>query len=264
MPSKNELAATLPRSEAARAGVMDAPAVQEHITVNSKKQYGFTRKQVPQDLPTEPKLYIFSISDYGEKINLGPGFKQYEVHACPTGMPYGNPCVIDPIIFFEEAKVDVTEHTFHSGHQIADAIMKIGPGMHAAWDRRKVGWLISHTNPPTEHELKVANAIFGQECQRLFNEGNRYFAANQLNEINETHRRAATHMGQKVDWDKPQYKMVECVGCKERIREGSIVHAVSHCGAVQPGKWPEAISFGMKRLEDAPSDIRELLDTKQK
>lgn len=232
-PSKNQLAATLAKSQAASVGILDANQAVEHITSNSKKQYGFTRKMIPEGLPTEPKLYIFSISEYGDIVNLGPGFKLYEVPPCPEGKEYGEPCVIDPINFFEEAKVDVTEHTFTSGQQIADAIMRVGPGMNAAWDRRKVGWLVSSTNPPSDAEIKQAVNIYVQECSRLIREGNRYAAANQLNEINETHRRAAKYNGQKVDWDKPQYKMQDCPGCGEKVRDGIIWHATPHgCGYV--------------------------------
>jgi hypothetical protein len=268
-PSKNEIAATMTRAEAARAGVLDAPAVVEHITTNSKRMYGFTRKMVPEGLPTEPKLYIFSISGYGDDVNLGPGFKQYRVHACPKGEQHGEATVIDPINFFEEAKVDVTEHTFTSGKQIAEAIMKIGPGMNASWDRRKVGWLMSSTNPPSAQELETAQKIYTQECTRLLNEGNRYAASNQLNEINETHRRAADYLGQRVDWDKPTRKMVDCDGCGERVPENTIVHP--QCGTVQgvkrdekgrttdTGKWKQALSIGMKKKADIPEEIADLL-----
>src|ERR1700730_821263 len=113
-PTKNQLAATLSKSQAASVGILDANQAVENITANSKKMYGFTRKQVPEGLPTEPKLYIFSISEYGEDVNLGPGFKIYTVQACPEDEDYGEPCIIDPLNFFEEAKVDVTEHTFTS------------------------------------------------------------------------------------------------------------------------------------------------------
>src|SRR5271167_3401481 len=136
MPSKNEIAATMSRAEAARAGVIDSNQAVERITTNSRRMYGFTRKMVPNDFPTEPKLYIISISEYGEKVNLGPGFPGYEVFACPEGKAYGEPCAILPFNFFEEAKVDVTEHTFTSGKQIVDAILRVGPGMNAAMDRR--------------------------------------------------------------------------------------------------------------------------------
>ncbi|MBU6231676.1 hypothetical protein KGP36_03325 [Patescibacteria group bacterium] len=254
-PSKNEIAATLTRSEAARAGVLDGVQVQETITTNAKKLYGFTRKMVPKDLPTEPKLYIYSISEYGEIVDLGPGFQKFEIVACPEGESYGPPCVINPIYFFEEAKVDVTEHTFTSGKQIVDAILKIGPGMNAAWDRRKIGWFVSETDPPSKEEVKRAVEIYTAECQRLLTEGNRHAAAGHLNEINETHRRSAKYLGQRVDWDKPTRKMVDCVGCQERIPAGTVMHAVPYCGAVQPGRWPDAVALGMKRLEDVPPGV---------
>jgi hypothetical protein len=272
-PSKNELAATLSKGEASRLGVLDAPAVVEHITTNSKRMYGFTRKMVPEGLPTEPKLYIFSISEYGDQVNLGPGFKQYEIHACPSDKEYGEPCVIDPINFFEEAKVDVTEHTFTSGQQIADAIMKVGPGMNASWDRRKIGWLVSKTNPPSEEDIKRAVSIYTTECQRLFQEGERNATSGRPNamwDVNETHRRAAAYLGQTVDWDKPSRKMVVCDGCGDRIPAGAPVHA-GVCGAVQgvkrdekghvtdTGAWAKALSLGMKTKAQVPEDIADLL-----
>jgi hypothetical protein len=227
MPSKNEIAATMTRGQAAREGVISAPEAQEKITANSKRLFGFTRKMLPPagSMPTEPKQYLYSVSEYGDTVNLGPGFPLYEIKACPDGEEYGEACVIPPIIFFEEAKVDVTEHTFHSGPQIVEAILKIGPGMNASWDRRKVGWFVSNTNPPSAEDVRRATTLYIQECTRLLQEGNRYASANQLLEINETHRRAAKYLGQKVEWSKPLQQMRECPGCGENVRVGIIWHA---------------------------------------
>jgi len=244
VPSKNEIAATMSRSEAARAGIIDANQAVEKITTNSKRMYGFTRKMIPSDFPTEPKLYIYSISEYGEQVNLGPGFQVYEVPACPEDKQYGAPCVILPFNFFEEAKVDVTEHTFTSGKQIVDAILKVGPGMNASMDKRRLGWFVSDSNPPAADEVEHAKKLYGAECKRLFQEANRYASANQLNEINETHRRAARFLGQTVTWDKPQEKMVDCPGCKEKVREGAAVHATPYCGYVF--NWEMAVRNGLR------------------
>jgi hypothetical protein len=244
MPSKNEIAATMTRSEAARAGIIDANTAVEKITTNSKKMYWFTRKMVPSDFPTEPKLYIYSISEYGEQVNLGPGFSGYEVKPCPAGKPHGEPCIVLPFNFFEEAKVDVTEHTFTSGKQIVEAILRIGPGMNASMDRRRLGWFVSDSNPPADDEVAHANTLYTAECKRLFQEANRYASANQLNEINEMHRRAAQYLGQTVTWDKPQEKMVDCPGCKEKVREGAAVHATPYCGYVFD--WPLAVKNGLR------------------
>jgi len=257
--SKNQIAATVSREEAAKVGVIDAGRATEVITSNSRKQYGFTRKMLPTGLPTEPKLYIYSVSEYGEIVNLGPGFPLFEVKPCPEDETYGPPLAINPVYFFEEAKVDVTEHTFHSGQQIVEAILKIGPGMNASWDKRRWGWFVSASNPPTEEEVAGAVALYTQNCTRLLNEGNRYAAANQLTEINETHRRAAKYLGQRVDWDKPTRKMVDCIGCSERIPAGTKVHAVPYCGAIQNPTfegWAEAIELGIKKLSDAPEHIQ--------
>ena len=251
-PSKNEIAATMSRGEAARSGVIDANQAVEKITTNSRRMYGFTRKIAPSDFPTEPKIYIYSISEYGEQVNIGPGFPGYEVKACPEGAAYGQPCVILPFNFFEEAKVDVTEHTFTSGNQIADAILKLGPGMNAGMDKRRLGWFRSDTNPPTSEEVAHANELYTIECKRLFQEANRYFAANQINEINEMHRRAARWLGQNVTWDKAESKMVDCPGCKEKVREGAAVHATPYCGYVFD--WPLAVKNGLrtrKQMEEA-------------
>ena len=255
-PSKNQIAATLSQAEANRVGVLSADQAVERITTNSRKMYGFTRKQLPPNLPTEPVTYVYSISEYGDLVDLGPGFPKYIVQACPDGEEYGEPCIIPLIHFMEEAKVDVTEHTPFTAEQIVGAIMRVGPGMNAAWDRRKVGWLHSQHCPPLPEEVKRAVTIYTEECKRLFQEGERYARANQLLEINETHRRSAKYLGQKVTWDAQQHRMVECVGCRESIRDGAVVHAVPYCGAVQPGRWFDAVESGMKRMEDAPPEIR--------
>ncbi len=253
-PSKNQIAATLSQSEASRAGVLSAAQATEVITTNSKRMYGFTRKMIPSDFPTEPKLYIFSVSEYGEDVNLGPGFQVFKVHACPEGEKYGEPCVVMPFNFFEEAKVDVTEHTFTSGKQLVDAILKVGPGMNASMDKRRLGWFVSDTNPPAEDEVAHANELYGAECKRLFQEANRYASANQLNEINEMHRRAARYLGQTVTWDKPQEKMIDCPGCREKVREGAILHAAPYCGYVFD--WTRAIDHNMRSFSQAPPEVQ--------
>jgi hypothetical protein len=245
MAIKDKIAATLTRGEAVRAGVLDANQAAEVITSNSRKQYGFTRKVVPTGLPTEPKLYIYSVSPYGSKIvdgqsdgagiiNLGPGFRQFEVFCCPDGEDYGDPCIVDPIHFFEEAKVDVTEHTFQSGQQMADAIMMIGPGMAAALNKQLIGWFVSSNYPPKDEEVDKAVEIYTAQCQKLVREADNYYARNQLNEINEMHRRAATYLKQnKKAWVSIEYKMIDCPGCMEPVREGIIFHAPpAGCGYI--------------------------------
>lgn len=254
MPSKNEIAATLSRGQARGQGVLDATEAREVITSNSRKQFGFTRKMLPPGLPTEPKLYIYSVSDYGEIVNLGPGFPLFTVLPCPESEDYGDPCVINPLYFMEEAKVDVTEHTPHTGQQIADAIMKMGAGMNAAWDRRKQGWFVSSSYPPADQEVDGAVAIYTEECKILLRHANDFASRNQLNEINEQHRRAAKYLKQKVDWDKPLNKMVDCPGCQEPVKAGAIMHATPYCGFVF--NWEQAISTGMKKIEDAPAHIQ--------
>jgi hypothetical protein len=246
MAVKDRIAATLTRGEAARAGVLSAPEAAEVITSNSRKQYGFTRKMIPQGLPTEPKLYIYSVSEYGSHfnqdgssdgqgiINLGPGFRQFEVFACPDGEDFGDPCIIDPIHFFEEAKVDVTEHTFQSGQQMADAIMMTGPGMAAALDRRNIGWFISSNNPPKDEEVDRAVEIYTAHCQKLVRDADNYYSSNKILEINEMHRRAAAYTKQnKKPWVSIQFKMIDCPGCMEPVRDGIIYHAPPHgCGYI--------------------------------
>lgn len=233
MPTKNEMAATMTRDAAARAGVLMADEAGAVISKNSKKLFGFSRKMLPEGLPQDPKLYIFSVSEYGEIVNLGAGFRQYAVHPCPEGADYGEPCVILPLNFFEEMKVDQTEHTFHSGEQLADAILKIGPGMVAIQDKRRYGWFKSYSNPPLAEEVQAAKNLYTVKCQELFQAANRYYAANQLSEITDEHRRASRWLGQKVQWEKTQKQNIECPGCGEPVVKGVIWHATPHgCGYI--------------------------------
>lgn len=261
-PTKNQIAATMTSSEAARAGVLSAAQAVEAVTVMTKKQSGFTRKMVPTGLPTEPKLYIYSVSEYGAKggdmIDIGPGFPKYELEPCPEDAEYGEPLVLDPIHFFEEVKVDVTEHTFTSGQQIVDAIMRRGPGMNASWDRGKIGWFVSSQYPPKPEEVQRAVEVYTAECKRLLADGQRYFVANHLNEINETHYRAAKYLKQKVDWNKPVSKMIDCPGCQEPVKAGAILHAVPYCGYVFD--WKRAIENNMRTIEQAPLKLRKALE----
>lgn len=253
MPSKNELAASLTIDQAKQAGILgykegEAPISLMHT--NAKRLFGFTRKRSPQGMPTEPKTYIYSVTAYGAACNLGAGFPTYIIHPCPPNQDHGEACVIDPVNFLEEAKVDQTEHTFLSGQDIANEILKIGPAMQASWDKRvNSGWFVSAHNPPLKGEIAQAKNLFSQHAKKLVEEANRYAASNKLTEINQSHRYASLWRGEKVEWDKPSRKMVACVGCQENILEGSIIHAVPYCGAIQPGKWPEAIANGMRTPE---------------
>jgi hypothetical protein len=256
---KDLVAETLTRQEAIRRGVMTFDSVGEALEkvapVNSRKMYGFTRKLVPQDLPTEPKVYIYSIHEVGEQVNLGPGFPAFEVKACPPGLDYGEPCIILPVNFFEEAKVDVTEHTFTSGKQLVDAIMKWGPGMAASMDRRKVGWFVSDTFPPKPEEVEEAKKLYTEACLNLIRQGNRAFAENKLNEINEDNYRAQRWTKQPVQWTKAVKQMMDCPGCGEPVPQGTAKHTAPYCGAVID--WLAAIKLGMAKVEDAPQEIQD-------
>jgi hypothetical protein len=256
-PTKNQMAEVLTASAAAQAGILSAPQAVEVLTTNARKMYGFTRKLKPTGLPTDPKTYIYSVTEYGEAVNLGPGFPKYNVPPCEEGEEVGEPLVLDPIHFFEEAKVDVTEHTFVSCHDIAQSIMRQGPGMNAAYDRTKVGWFVSKTYPPAPAEVKAAQEIYTNECKRLLAEGQRFATANQFNEINDMHKRAARWLKQKVTWDAPVQKMVDCPGCGEPVRASAIMHAVPYCGYVF--NWVQAIESGMKSLKDCPEKMRKVV-----
>ena len=233
MPSKNLLAATLPRSAAAESGILTADDAVRVVSANSKKLFGFTRKILPKGIPSEPKRFIFSVSDYGELVDLGPGLPKFEVKPCEEGEEHGPVCAIPPIVFFEEAKVDVTEMTPVTDVELVDAILRIGPGMDQKNDRRKLGWFVSEHNPPKKEEVARAVALYVQRCKELVEKGNQYAEARQFNEINEEHRRAAKYIRAKVNWNQTQHKMVDCPGCGESVREGIVWHATPHgCGYI--------------------------------
>jgi hypothetical protein len=233
MPSKNVLAATMPRSAAAEAGVLTADDAVRVVTANSKKLFGFTRKILPRGIPSEPKWFIYSVSDYGEMVDLGTGLPKFQVNACPEGEEYGEACSVAPIVFFEEAKVDVTEFTPVTDVELVDAILRIGPGMDTKNDRRKMGWFASEHNPPKPQEVARAVGIYTQRCKELVDRGNQLAEARQFNEINEEHRRAAKYLKIKVSWNSSQHKMVDCPGCGEAVREGIVWHATPHgCGYI--------------------------------
>lgn len=255
MPSKNEMAAVVSRDQAARNGVLDATAAGTVVGQNFKKLHGFQRKVKPEGFPTEPKTYIFSVSEMGEKVNIGAGFPVFEVFACPEGEDYGPACIINPGYFFEELKVDQTEHSFHSAMQIIDSILKLGPGMNAAWDRRKQGWFMSQTNPPRDEDVERAQSIYREECSRLVAEADRFFAAQELKEIAEIHRRSARYIKQtSKPWMSVNQQMIDCPGCMQPIPAGSIVHRDPTCGCVLD--WDRAIEFGLRKLADAPPEIQ--------
>lgn len=260
--SKNVDAATMTKAQAAAAGILDSTSALGALNSSSRKLYGFTDKRLPAGLPTEPRFFIYSVSDYGEVVSLGPGFgRTWEVKSCPEGAAYGPACAIDPLYFFKEVKVDVTEYTPHSDVEIVGAILKTGGGMKADLNRARVGWFVSEYNPPKQEEVVRATEIYIRECQRLLNEGNQHATANELKEINETHRRAAKYLKQKVDWDKPQFKMQDCPRCGDPVKFDAIVHAVPHCGHVFKliPYWKSMIESGQKTMEEAPLSVQEEL-----
>jgi len=263
--TKNQIAATLSRAEAAQAGVLGFSSLSEAQTVinaNARKLFGFTIKSLPPGFPTEPKIYIYNISEQGEEVNIGAGFPTFKVEACPEGEAYSDPCTVDPVYMPLEAKVDTTEFMPTTGQQVMESILKIGPGMNPSWDRRKLGWFASAHNPPKQQEVEAAIALHTQHCQFLLNQANAYASSGKLLEINETHRRAAKYLGQKVDWSKPLQKMIDCPGCGEMVKSTAIMHANPSCGYVF--RWEDAIAAGMKKIEDAPTDVQERLTAPKK
>lgn len=65
-------------------------------------------------------------------------------------------------------------------------------------------------------------------------EADSYYSMNKILEINEMHRRAANYTRQtKKPWVSISYKMVDCPGCMEPVREGIIFHAPpTGCGYI--------------------------------
>jgi hypothetical protein len=117
---------------------------------------------------------------------------------------------------------------------MADAIMMVGPGMAAALNRANIGWFVSSHNPPLDAEVDRAKEIFTSQCQRLIREADGYHSRNMVNEINETHRRAAAYLKQtKKPWVSLEYKMIDCPGCMEPVRDGIVFHAPpAGCGYI--------------------------------
>jgi len=262
----NLRAATMPKSALRAAGLLDSEtATREISTRMSKKLYGFSRKQLPPDLPTEPRLWIFSVSEYGETVSLGAGFGEaWKIEPCPEGAQHGPACAIKPIYFQEEVVVDKTEHTPYTDVQIAECLMKQGAGLNASLDRRRVGWFVSRSEEPKQEEVAEAIRIYTTECKRLLDEGNQRARSGKpedMRDINEEHRRAAKFLGQNVDWDKPVAKMMTCPRCGEQVREGIIVHAAPYCGHVFQlvPYWVSMVQSGQKMITDAPEGIQEQL-----
>lgn len=259
--SKNTDVVNMTKAQAAKAGLLDSAGADAHRRNTSKKLQGFTRQLLPPGIPDVPKFWIFSVSEYGEKIHLGAGFSDsWEVKPCESGDAYGPACPIKPIYFCEELEIDKTKMVPYTDIQIVDCIMKTGPGMTGNLNRALVGWFVSTSNPPSQEDIERATKIYLQECKRLFQEGNRFFQAGELKEINETHRRAKAVLNEAADWDKPQLAWIECPGCMERIREGAVFHPA--CGAVL--NWEVAIERGMKKFEDAPLSVQEELTKAKK
>ena len=262
----NLKAATLPKSALRNAGLLDSETAQKEISTRmSKKLYGFSRKQLPPGIPSEPRVWLFSVSEYGETISLGAGFGEtWEIKPCPEGKDYGPACGVKPIYFQEEVVVDKTEHTPFTDVQIVKCLMKQGAGLNASLDRRRVGWFVSYENPPRPEAVAEAKRIYSAECKRLVEEGNKKSRSGKkedFDEINEENRRAAKFLKQNVDWDKAVSKMIDCPRCGEPVKEGIVVHAVSSCGHVFQllPYWVSLVQSGQKVITDAPEAIQERL-----
>src|SRR6266700_3293798 len=116
---KNTAAETLSKAAAGAAGVIGfdeaAPASILSTTAHSRRLFGFTRKVLPPDLPSDPIYFVYSISSYGETVDLGPGLPKFTVKACEPDEPHGEACAVPCQVFLEEAQVDKTEHTPFTG-----------------------------------------------------------------------------------------------------------------------------------------------------
>jgi hypothetical protein len=260
----NIKAASMSKSQLRAAGLLDRDtAVQEISTRMSKKLYGFSRKQLPPGIPDEPRVWLFSISEYGETISLGAGFGEtWTIEPCPDGEQHGPACAVKPLYFQEEVVVDKTEHTPYTDVQIVECLMRQGAGLNASLDRRRVGWFVSYSNPPKQEEIEEAQRIYSVECRRLFDEANQMARSGKPEDykgINEEHRRAKKYLKQTADWDLPTQKMVTCPRCGDTVREGAMLHAA--CGHVFKlyEYWLSMVQSGQKVITDAPESIQERL-----
>lgn len=261
----NVKAATSTKAQLAAAGLLTAQQAGQHASSHTSTLQGFKRKTLPVDLPEEPRFWLHSVSEYGETVNIGAGFKAlFEIKPCPEGKRFGPGCPINRQYFYEEVVVDRTEFTPLADVQIIDCVMKTGPGMSRDVNRALVGWFVSAFNPPKAEEVDEAHRIYGAECDRLITQANLFYDKKEFNEISEAHKRAAKYRKLPVDWSKPAQQMVDCPGCKESVRAGAILHAAPYCGYVF--NWAQAIETGMRKFEDAPTAVQEELtrDAKKK
>lgn len=204
-----------------------------------------------------PPVFVFSVSPFAYRVPLG-SHGLFLIPACEPGMKFagpvghaGKPYITGVLpLDYDQGDANGRMGIFHDyGADVAKDVVGIGSSSHACGtgttNREHWGVFISETatreNPmPSDAEIAAANArltkmalLWFEEGQRLDKEGNR-------KAIGPTHRWAAAHCNQKVDWAAKSIPMENCPVCQEPVKPGTIKHT---CQAILD--WEGALKHGL-------------------
>lgn len=261
------------------AGGLTAAQAQARIAADLKKKRGFARGIKPE-LPEQPPLYIFSVSDNGIFKTLADGmyrwtqagFQTFYVPPCPKDADYGPPIFwhdngkkcegIPGLIQFEHVKsIDIgTEWAIHRAEEVGAEIMRMGPGKPPHDSLENYGLFMSWDNPPKPEEVKIAQGKLTATLERLVKEGNLIYAQGEKKGtdgqmLGNEHFWAAAMLGQQEPWARGARKMVPCPHCQCDMPANAAVHyGPGGCGGVID--WDRAIEGGLKKESERPKQAK--------
>lgn len=217
---------------------------------------------------TLPPVFVFSVSPFPYRVPLG-SHGLFIIPACEPGKRFagpvshgGKPYITGVIpLDFDQGDQNGRMGIVHDfGADVAKDVVGIGSSSPAfgigTTNREHWGVFISEAATrenaqPSEAELAAAEARLTKMALLWFEDGQRLAKEGKLDKICGTHRWAADHANQKVDWSAKSIPMLVCNACQEPMKPGTIKHT---CGAIHD--WPGALKLGLVTRQQFEEAVR--------
>jgi hypothetical protein len=199
------------------------------------------------------KVYIYNVGPMewiGTNAIAKGSAGNFPIAACPKGEPYVV-AVILPAVCIDSYFIEQEMKThLMSGENLAQDIVRpmIGKNWSFGQNLDEFGVFWTRNNPPTELELAKARGLMEKTFRKMLEHATRLETTGRLADITPLMRLAADYFEEDRGWNRIYRKAEQCFACKQPIQAGAIIHT---CGAVQPGKWLEAIAAGLKTRQQA-------------
>ena len=199
------------------------------------------------------KIYIFNVGPMawlGDNAIAKGSAGTFGIKSCEKGKPYSEPLIL-PAICIDSYFVEQEMKThIMSGENLAQDIVRpmIGKNWSFGQNIDELGVFWTRNNPPAENELEHARSMMEKTFRKQLEHATRLETTGQLTSITPLMRIAADYFEEDRGWNRIYRKAAQCFACKQPIQEGAIIHT---CGAVQPGRWLDAIAAGLKTRQQA-------------